>query len=125
MLYALLSGLAGVEDLGQGFECARLSPRWPAAEVMDAEVQTVYASSGAALHYDYRQSPDAVEMTVTAPATEVQFHVLLPEGRESNSVMVNGDEEDFQSVQVETSRYVDFAVRTAGETQVMIRLKNR
>ena len=125
MLYALLSGLAGVEDLGQGFGCVRLSPRWPAAEVMDAEVQTVYASSGAALHYDYRQSPDAVEMTVTAPATEVQFHVLLPPEMAPNAVRVNGADLAFQTVRVEASRYVDFAVHTAGETQVMIRLKNR
>jgi hypothetical protein len=125
MLYALLSGLAGVEDLGKSFERVRLAPRWPAADVYEAEVQTTYESSGAALRYDYRLSAASIEMVVSAPAEEVQFHVLLPPGSEPGGVSVNGAEVAFQPVQVEDSRYVDFKFRVADEARVVVKLVGR
>ena len=125
MLYALLSGLAGVEDLGKSFECVRLAPRWPAAEVNEAEVQTTYESSGAALRYDYRLSAGSIEMVVSAPSTEVQFHVLLPSGSEPSGVSANGEEVAFQPVQVEGSRYADFMLRVGDEARVIVKLVGR
>ena len=65
MLYALTDGLAGVEDLGKGFDEIRLSPRWPAAQVDNAEVGLTYESSGMHLGYDYRLSSSGIKMNVS------------------------------------------------------------
>ena len=56
MLYALVEGLAGVEDRGDGASTrVRLAPRWAAADVDEAEVAVGYAASGARVGYRYER----------------------------------------------------------------------
>ncbi len=120
MLWALVTGLAGVEDLGKGYDKVRLSPRWPAAEVPDAQVQLTYESSGASFGYEYSCRDDGIELTVVSPRCEAQCHVLLPAGAVFSSVKVDGAETPFECVVVEASRYLDLAVQVSGEARVVI-----
>lgn len=53
MLYALVEGLAGVTDLGSGFQKLRLSPRWQEIGVDKAEVEVSYGASGKRIAYRY------------------------------------------------------------------------
>jgi hypothetical protein len=119
MLYALIAGLAGVEDVGKSFDKVRLSPRWPAAGVEEAEVRTCYASSGSEFGYSYRQNANGIEMVADA-AADVHFHVLLPSGASPRAVRVGGAEPAYESVKVRESRYVDFAAHLAGEVKIEI-----
>jgi len=125
MLYALTDGLAGVEDLGKCFEQVRLSPRWPAAGVAEAEVRTVYEASDTGFGYTYRHRPQGVEMDVQSfgtPASDVSFHILLPPGNRPGSVRVDGVEAGFEAVKVRHSQYVDFTARVVGEARIEIDL---
>jgi hypothetical protein len=124
MLWAFITGLAGVEDTGKGFDAVRLSPRWPAADVDRAEVRTVYQCSGAELSYGYRSSARHIEMVVTCADSNAQLHVLLPRGLHASSVKLSDTEVPFRTVQVESSRYVDFAARLRGETALTIGLSD-
>jgi hypothetical protein len=123
MLYALTAGLAGVEDIGKGFDEVRISPRWPAAQVDDAEVKLTYANSGRCLGYDYHLGEGAIQMTVTCSADAADFHVLLPGRAEPESVTIAGAEVTFRLSRVETSSYVDFAIPVNGATAVTIKLR--
>jgi hypothetical protein len=118
MLWAFVTGLAGVEDLGKGFDTVRVSPRWPAADVKDAQVRLTYESSGKSFGYEYRCGDDGIELVVVSPGCEAQFHVLLPVGVTAVTVTVDGEETPSEKVAVESSRYVDFAVQVSGETAV-------
>ena len=80
MLYALIEGLAGVEDEHRSFERVRLSPRWEAAGVSRAEVELAYACSGSGIGYRYERSEGEVELVVTGAAEAVDCHLLLPAG---------------------------------------------
>ncbi|MGD2215377.1 MAG: hypothetical protein PVJ64_01420 [Gemmatimonadales bacterium] len=120
MLYALIAGLAGIEDLGACFEEVRLAPRWPAAGVDRAEVRIVYESSGSQFGYAYRRRSKGIKLVVHAPGTIVHFHVLVPADATPRSVSVAGDETPFRSVQIEESRYLDFAAHVSGEVKVKI-----
>ena len=92
MLWALVTGFAGVEDMGRGFDSVRLSPRWPAADVQDASVQTTYENSGKGFGYEYRCRNDGVDLGVVSSGSEILFHILLPAGRSVASVSVDGEE---------------------------------
>jgi len=121
MLYALVSGLAGIEDMGKGFDTVRLSPRWPAAGVEDAEVSVGYKSSGVCFGYSYHCRPDGIELEIESPVSDVTFHVLLPPGTTPRSVTVDGTEEAFETGRIRESGYLDFTSSISGQTRVEVR----
>lgn len=84
MLHALVTGLAGVEDRGAGFERVGLSPRWIAAGEDAATVRLAYAASGASFAYAFRHDAAArtIDLDVEAPG-RVDVRVLLPAGATS------------------------------------------
>jgi hypothetical protein len=120
MLYALIEGLAGVEDEHRLFERIRLSPRWEAAGVAEAAVDLAYACSSSGFGYRYRRSDDAVALEFTGDTAEITCHVLLPGGSEATSVRQGDSELEFAGVTVEESHYVDFTVRDPGANPVTI-----
>jgi len=120
MLYALIGGLAGVEDEGAGFDRLRVSPRWPAAGVEEAEVRTSYASTGSRFGYNYRLNASGIEMIADAGAADARFHVLLPVGARPRAVRVAGAESAYEVVSVRKSRYVDFAAQVRGDVKIEI-----
>jgi hypothetical protein len=120
MLHALVVGLAGIEDQGRGFDRLRLSPRWAAADVDEAEARVGYASSGAGVGYTYESSPGVVRMTVTAPDSEVDFHLLLPPGTTPSRVSVEGTDTPFAVEEVRESRYLDFRSSVSGTAEVAV-----
>ncbi|MGD8699035.1 MAG: hypothetical protein PVJ43_07075 [Gemmatimonadales bacterium] len=120
MLYALIGGLAGVEDEGACFDRVRLSPRWPAAGVEEAEVRAVYPCSGSRFGYTYRLGAAGIELMVEAEGADVRFHALLPSGASVRAVRVGGEESGHRSAPVRESRYVDFTARVRGATKVEI-----
>lgn len=120
MLYALITGLAGVEDMGKCFDRVRLSPRWPAAGSDEAEVRTTYESSAARFGYTYRLGAGGIEMVIDAPGSETHFHVLVPPEASPRSVTVGGIDTPFTSHQLRDSRYLDFSSHVQGEVEVEI-----
>jgi hypothetical protein len=120
MLYALIAGLAGIDDAGACFEEVRLAPRWPAARVDQAEVRTAYEATGCRFGYTYRLRSKGIELVVHAPGSIVHFHVLIPADASPRSVSAAGDELHYRPVQIEKSRYLDFATRVRGEVKVEI-----
>ena len=120
MLYALLTGLAGVEDRGRCFDQVRFSPRWPAADVEEAQVRTRYESSGASFGYTYSRGAGGIDLAVGASGSEVSFHVLLPPGASPGSLKIGGAEAAFRPVRIRESLYLDFSSHVSGEVKVKI-----
>ena len=113
---ALFEGLAGVRDQSSGLRSVQASPRWAAAGVKRARAALSYAVSGACFCYT-QQIEDAerrISLEFTGSGEQVQFHLLLPDGWQCQSVQVNGQEQPFQVVLEDQSRYVDFSVGLSG-----------
>ncbi|MFQ6037818.1 MAG: hypothetical protein ACE5LV_04290 [Candidatus Aminicenantales bacterium] len=125
MLYALVEGLAGIQDRSKVFQKVRLSPRWPAAGVARAEVGVHYRSSGAEFGYAYRMSENRIHMEVRASGSDVRFHVLLPHKAGRVSVVAAGKETPFSLEKIEESSYVDFSARVNGSLEILIRFEPR
>lgn len=122
MLWALLSGLAGIEDLGKGFDTVKLSPRWPAAGVEEAEVRLEYAATGATFGYSYQAGDGALMMSVEAPGSEVSFHLMLPPEATPTTAKVGEADTPFRVSDVRGSRYLDFSAVVKGEAEVRVAL---
>jgi len=122
MLYALVEGLAGVEDWWTGFRRARISPRWLAAGVEDAEVKVGYRASGKSIHYKFALLGGRIRIEVGGDGSEVLFHVLLPDDSLAERVAIDGDTAEFRNLTVGDSRYVDFSIQLFGEAVVEITL---
>lgn len=108
MLYALLEGLAGVEDEHKLYQHVRLSPRWLAAGRDEAHVQCVYGPSDASFAYMYHHA--ALQRTMVLElngSAEVRLHLLLPPGTAAASVRVNKKTLNFTNINIGSSRYVD------------------
>ncbi|HOQ59838.1 MAG TPA: hypothetical protein PKZ08_04390 [Vicinamibacterales bacterium] len=125
MAWALVEGLAGVVDGGRLFDAVRLSPRWEAAGVNDAEVGVGYAASGAGLEYQYRRRPGLITIDVRKPdgdSADVDWRVLLPHGCRNVAARCDGRSLPVATLQVEASLYAAFASRLNGETHVELKL---
>lgn len=78
MLYALTEGLAGVMDLSKEFKSVRISPRWEAAEVAEAEVMIDYPASGYYVKYIYSSKNDQIDLELEGSPEDIEIAVLLP-----------------------------------------------
>jgi hypothetical protein len=122
MLWALTEGLAGVVDLGRGFDRVLVAPRWPAAGVTSAAVTIPYPASGRSVAYQYRLGSRGLRMEVGADAVAARFHVLLPERADARHVFLDGHDTAFRVARIEDSRYVDFEARVDGRLTVEVGL---
>jgi len=120
MLFALVEGLAGVEDRSCLLRSARIAPRWLAADVSEAEVRVGYAASGATLGYSFRAAGDRIDLAVEAARADVEFHVLLPRGTRPSAVRAAGRDLAFTTALIEESPYVDFVLEVRGSVEIRI-----
>lgn len=114
VLSAMAEGLAGITDEATLYEEVRVSPRFAAAGVSEADVVLTYGPSDAYVAMRYRCEPDALSIELTGSPSVIEVRPLLPSGMVCENVTVDGDEVPFECTQVEESRYVSFGVPTAG-----------
>jgi hypothetical protein len=121
MLYALIEGLAGIEDLRCLFRTVRLSPRWISAGCAEVEASVSYAASGAGLAYSYVHRPEhrTIALEVRGDA-EVAFHLQLPAGTRPSALRVDGRTVRHRAGRVEQSSYADAAFTVRGRTNVIV-----
>lgn len=122
MLWALVEGLAGIVDRGRAFDEVRLSPRWLAVGVGEAEVRVGYPASNSSFGYQVRAEGGRLVLEVEADGSDVQFHVLLPDGAHVRSVTGAGDVA-FTESEIEHSRYADFQAQVSGSARFEIALR--
>jgi hypothetical protein len=120
MLYALMEGLAGFEDLDRLYRTIRLSPRWIAAGCREVEASVSYAASGAGLAYSYVHRPEHRTIALEIRGrSEVALHLQLPAGTRVAALRVNGRPVRTRNVRVEQSVYADARVTVRGTANVI------
>lgn len=121
MLFGLVEGLAGVQDLGASFRHVRLAPRWVAEGEGEAAVDVSYAASGASFGYTYAH--DAASKTITLELrgeADVDLHLMLPPGTRAESVQWGGGEVDASTAHARQSAYAEARGRVDGEATVEV-----
>lgn len=121
MLWALIEGLAGVQDKGRLMNQIRLCPRWNAAQVDSAEVRVGYAASGVGLGYAYALQPDGIQLDIESPDSQIDLHLLLPEGARVREVSAGPHSLPFSERNVADSRYLDCRLPQSQSLAVRLR----
>jgi hypothetical protein len=121
VLYALIEGLAGIVDSHTLFRKVRLSPRWVAAGLHEAEASAHYAASGSG--FSYRFSHDSAQRKIHLAITgtgAVELHLMLPGNERAKRIRVNGKSVRHANTTVRNSRYADagFTVRKKATVDV-------
>lgn len=124
-LYALIEGLAGVEDESVRFRDVRLSPRWVATEEPWAEVSIGYAASGARLGYrfDHDKNRREIRLALNGERSEkqsVKVHLLMPKNSAPARILGAKGNIAFSIALVEESVYADFTLQPTDTTVTII-----
>ncbi|MDZ7724972.1 MAG: hypothetical protein U5R06_19715 [candidate division KSB1 bacterium] len=124
-MYALMEGLAGIQNAGTAFDRARIAPRWSAAGVKKVSATAKYEASGGYVSYEYRydQSSKQLSLTFTGSADHSQVDLLLPEGARVRSAHLNAADIPVRTLSVEQSVYLSVAVEGKGPHELTINLK--
>ena len=120
---ALLEGLAGIEDTGAGFRSARVSPRWFAADVHEAQVCVRYPAGRGYVAYHYQQEGSSINLDYTSCADQATLRVPLPPGRHFAKALLNGLPADSRIETVEETVYAVTIVKGRGAHRLQIDLE--
>ena len=105
VIYALVEGLAGVKDTGVAYNKALLAPRWSAAGITESTITVKLPASDGYVRYQYSQKGGMIRVDAASTAEEIDFKLLLPEGKTAGSMTVNGKPVEMLIDEIETSRY--------------------
>jgi hypothetical protein len=119
---ALLEGLAGIEDTGAGFRSARVSPRWLAAGVDEAQVSVRYPASRGYVFYRYRQTDKTISLDCTSCADKTTLRVPLPPGGRAITGILNGKAVDLRKETAETTLYATVEVEGRGPHSLQVQV---
>ena len=127
MAWALMEGLAGIEDKHKRFEKIRLSPRWLAAGITEAEVGVGYQVQGigfqvSGVGYRYKYSGLGVDIDLVCSA-DADFHVLIGPEDEVRRLEVNRLICPYRIEMVEQSKYVNFSAGIEDRAEIRITFK--
>jgi hypothetical protein len=125
MLYALVEGLAGVQDKDKLFRRVRLCPKWIAAGIEKAEVKIDYKSSGAFVKYAYSQTADRVALNLSGSYEYIQFSLLVPSNYEAGELTVKGKKKKYIIATINQSNYLIADADIKGECEVVLKLKKK
>lgn len=125
VLYALIEGLAGVQDKDKLFQKIRFAPRWPAARISQVEARVEYASSGAFLGYRYSSSGKKLSWNLSGRGSQVEAHILLPSETSPVRVRIQDRDIDYDIRKVEQSLYVDFSFQFTDRAVLKIDIKRQ
>lgn len=111
VLSAIDEGLAGIEDLGCRYRSLGFSPKWPVTPYKELRYFSGYEVGGDVVDVRYILTDAGMRYCVDSPARQMSAHILLPEGADATTVLLNGNPVEFWQVLVGDSRYVDFSAR--------------
>jgi hypothetical protein len=123
MAWALIEGLAGIQDRLKRFEKIRVSPRWYAAGIDRAEVGIGYQISGVGVRYRYERKDNRVNISLDC-SSHAEFHVLVSSSDQVADVLVDGISVSYRIEWVEKSQYVNFTSTIDGRSDIRINIKS-
>ena len=110
LINAIDEGLAGIVDAGTGYDVIEFSPRWCVTPYSELRYVTGYEMTKKCVDVRYIVRSRGLRCNVKSPAKKIIAHILLPEGKTPESLVVNGEKTPFKISTVGESRYVDATV---------------
>jgi len=125
MLYALVEGLAGVQDKDKLFRRVRLCPKWLSAGVEKAEVKIDYKSSGAYVRYDYIHTHDQLTINLSGSYAYIQLSLPVPENYTVGDLMIGGKKKKYIMASFNQGNYLIADADIKGDCEIILDLRKR
>ena len=113
LLSAFDEGLAGVNDADCLCRVIDFSPRFAVCRYGEIRYITGYEISHRYVDVRYVRKDEGMRYDVISDAERINARILLPEGKECGTLLVNGAETPFETETVRSSRYVRASVAGA------------
>jgi hypothetical protein len=120
---ALFEGLAGVVDTDRNMKSVRISPRWESAGVNTVAACVKYEDGGGYVRYSYRCEGDAFILTIAGNSDKRRLELLIPKDADVKSVIISGEEKEFEMKSVENSTYLCSDLKGVGMQEVFVKCK--
>ena len=108
LLSAVDEGLAGVVDLDHGYEEIAFSPRFPVTPYPELRYLTGYEKTHCKVDIRYILTDTGMRYDLISPAKKVHAHILLPQGKMPQTVLLAQKPVAFTLHRIADSVYVDF-----------------
>ncbi len=110
---AVDEGLAGIVDADVGYRIIDFSPRFCVTPYTELRYFTGYEKTDTVVDVKYILTDKGMRYDVASPAEKINARILLPKGKECESVYYNGKAVDFEIEKVAESAYVKLSVDTS------------
>lgn len=110
ILSAIDEGLAGVKNVGCGYDDIEFSPRFPVTAYNELRYITGYEVNRKVVDVRYILTDKGMRYNVISPAKHVHAHILIPKGKTCRYIKVNGNLADFKKSTIGDSHYVDMDI---------------
>jgi len=123
VMSALVEGLAGVVDKGQGFESVEVSPRWIAAGKNSVEASIAYGHSGKSLNYRFNHNAGnrSIDFNLAGDAKKSSIRILLPEKISRASGTADGKKASTRIEKIGESYYVVYDDLGPGKHHLIVK----
>lgn len=110
IIEAIDEGLAGMVDSGVCYDTMYFAPKWAVTGLKKVKYATGYEESHTFTESVYLEEEDRITIYLGCPSTHVDCHVLLPEGKQIEKVLVDGVAVEFSESIIRASHYADFGL---------------
>ncbi|HBT86887.1 MAG TPA: hypothetical protein DEB12_13425 [Porphyromonadaceae bacterium] len=110
LMSAIDEGLAGIVDMDTGYKKISFSPRFVVTEYEELRYITGYEKTATLVDTRFIITDKGMRYDIISPATEIEAHILLPDNRQCNYLLVNSVKTPFKEVKIGDSRYLDVKV---------------
>jgi len=110
LISAIDEGLAGIVDADVCYRTIDFSPRFVVTDYTELRYTTGYEVTNTMVDVRFIIKDNGMRYDIISPAETVRAHILLPKGKQCTKLLVNGQEQPFESVMVAESNYVDVTV---------------
>ena len=114
LISAVDEGLAGIMDIGVGYDEIRFSPKFPVTEYTGLRYLTGYEVSGVLVDLRYILTEEGMRYDLYSPAKHIEAHILIPKGRSPRALLLDGKNSDYSISRVGESVYLDLELNEGG-----------
>lgn len=118
IISAIDEGLAGIKDIGIRYDEIEFSPKFPVTHYTELRYLTGYELTQTMVDVRYILKENGMRYDIYSPAKKIKAHILLPQGKNCNKLLINSTETEFTISKIGDSYYIDTIVSQIGNTKV-------
>ena len=118
IISAIDEGLAGIKDIGIRYDEIEFSPKFPVTHYTELRYLTGYELTQTMVDVRYILKENGMRYDIYSPAKTIKAHILLPQGKNCNKLLINSTETEFTISKIGDSYYIDTIVSQTGNTKV-------